>query len=222
MEGLRTDIDEVSEIITDLRLHKNQSSFCNKDYEILVEVCGHSAMYDYVFETDINITAYGLLKLNQLLYQYSPHPENAGKFRQVNNLVVESKFETSEYSEISRQISDLDREVRFLVNNQSTMSITEFISYCARIHHRITVIHPFTDGNGRVSRAFLNWLFRLRGLPPIYIKVEKKNLYYDALAKADLTGEYDALCEVFCREILRSLYELNSKFLVEDSDFDIS
>ena len=213
MEGLEIDLDEVSEIVTDLRLHKQNSVFCNAEYETIIEVCGHSSLYDYIFDSPGKITAYSILRLNQILYQFSPFPEVTGSFRQTNNLVLQSRFETSDYHEISKQIGELDQEVQFLVNNAENISLSEFIDRAVRIHHRMTVIHPFSDGNGRVTRAFLNWLFKLRGLPPVYIKFENKQKYFDALSEADTTKNFNSLVEVFYREILRSMYELNSKFI---------
>lgn len=213
MEGLEIDHDEVSEIVTDLRLHKHNSAFCNSKYKTIIEVCGHSSIYDYIHKTEEKITAFGLLRLNQMLYQFSPYPEGTGSFRQTNAFVLRASFETSDYHEISAQIRDLDQEVQYLVRNLENISLTDFIERSVHIHHRMTVIHPFMDGNGRVSRAFLNWLFRLKGLPPVYIKCEHKQKYFDALSNADMAGDYDPLVEIFYREVLRSMFELNSKFL---------
>ena len=110
------------------------------------------------------------------------------------------------------QITDLDKEVEDCINNIDNLSLTEFIDCVVRIHHKITVIHPFPDGNGRVSRAFLNWMFKLKRIPPVYLKPESKQKYLNALACADRSGDYDPLIEVFYREILRSMYELNEKY----------
>lgn len=48
---------------------------------------------------------------------------------------------------------------------------TEFNSYpvdeqAARLHHRLTWIHPFPNGNGRTSRAMADLYLALRGAPP--------------------------------------------------------
>jgi len=36
----------------------------------------------------------------------------------------------------------------------------------ARLHHRLTVIHPFPNGNGRCSRVFADLYLEQRGRPP--------------------------------------------------------
>lgn len=213
LEGLEIDHDKVSEIVTDLRLKKQESLFCNSDYKTIIEVCGHSSIYDYIFSTEDSISAFSLLRLNKLLYQYSPYPEDTGTFRQTNAIVLGSNFETSDHYDIINQIAELDKEVKNLLLDIRAIPLTDFIDRVVRIHYRITVIHPFPDGNGRVSRAFLNWMFRLKGLPPVYLKHDSKQKYLDALAEADRNGDLRPLTEIFYREILRSMYELNSKFM---------
>jgi Fic family protein len=46
-----------------------------------------------------------------------------------------------------------------------------------RTHHKLTLIHAFSDGNGRTARAFMNVQLVRAGLPPIYIKVEDRSEY---------------------------------------------
>ena len=58
----------------------------------------------------------------------------------------------------------------------------------------------------------LNWLFKLKGLLPVYLKYKNKDKYYDALKEADLNDDYSYLSEVFYREIILSIIQLNTKF----------
>lgn len=79
----------------------------------------------------------------------------------------------------------------------------------SKIHHRLTVIHPFADGNGRCSRAILNWIFRLKGLPPIYIKFPEKEEYYAGLKNVDTEGNWDKLYRILMKETIKSSIQLN-------------
>ena len=85
----------------------------------------------------------------------------------------------------------------------------EVILEAVKIHHRLTVIHPFGDGNGRCSRAILNWIFRLKGLPPIYIKFPEKDEYYEGLKDIDTAGNTDKLFKMLMRETIKSSIQLN-------------
>lgn len=210
LEGLDIEYQTVSEIITDLRLKKQKSEFCKDEYETVIEVAGHVSMYDYICETEDTITSiFTLLSLNRMLYQYAPYPDGSGKTRDSNNLVLGAKFETVDCKEIPNALIELDKQLKSLLDNIESISMSDFVDEALKIHHRITVIHPFHDGNGRTSRVFLNWLFKLKGIPPIYLKAEKKHEYFDALRQADLSNDYKKLREVFYKAIVSSFIELS-------------
>lgn len=208
IEGGKLEKTEVSEIITDLRLHKQESEYCKMELKDVIETAGQSALYDFIFEEEGSISVFSILKLHEILYQYAPYPEAGGKIRDTNNFVTDSKFETCDYGQIATEIYKLDIIVKKLKNNCDKLTIAEFIEESVNIHHRITVIHPFYDGNGRVSRMFLNWLFRLKNLPPVYLKYDRKDDYYKALQSADVDKDFIPLYEVFFNEILKTMIEL--------------
>ncbi|ERJ11085.1 putative adenosine monophosphate-protein transferase aq aa38 [Haloplasma contractile SSD-17B] len=208
IEGGKLEVSEIAEIITDLRLNKQNSKYCKINHQDVVETAGQSALYDYVFQTTDAIDAYSILKLHRKLYQYAPYPESGGVFRQTNNLVTHSNFDTTDYKKIITEVQKVDLDVKMLVSEKDSIPVSEFIERALIIHHRFTVIHPFHDGNGRVSRLFLNWLFRLKGLPPVYLKYKDKERYYEALQKADNENNYEPLKEVFYTEIIRTMIQL--------------
>jgi Fic family protein len=55
----------------------------------------------------------------------------------------------------------------------------------AQLHHGISHIHPFVDGNGRTARLIMNLCLMRHGWPPVRIQPEERLAYYDALAAAD-------------------------------------
>lgn len=209
MEGLELDEEEVAEIVTDLRLNCQNSEYCMEDYEDIIQVAGHAALYDYVLETEDKLTIYKLLDLNKKLFQYAPFPEEAGKTRTDNNLVLGAKFETVDWREVAAELVKLQKPVEDLVRDVDKLSISEYILQVLKIHHRITQIHPFRDGNGRSSRVLLNWMLRKKGLPPIYFKLTEKELYYEALESADKHKSYSKLLRVIIRELFRTIMKEN-------------
>lgn len=53
------------------------------------------------------------------------------------------------------------------------------------LHHELIRIHPFIDGNGRVTRIAENWILMYNLYPPTYIKNKKqKKKYVDALGNS--------------------------------------
>lgn len=68
----------------------------------------------------------------------------------------------------------------------------------AFLHHRFTQIHPFQDGNGRVSRAIASLVFLRSDWFPLVITREQRTEYLDALQNADY-GELQPLIDLFAK-----------------------
>lgn len=210
MEGLDLDDEEVAEIVTDLRMNRQESVYCQENYEDLIQVLGHAELYDYVLSTQDKLTIYKILDINRMLFQFAPFPEGAGKTRTDNNVVLGAKFETVDWTQVAMELYKLQAPIDTLMEQINDITISEYVFECMKIHHRITQIHPFRDGNGRSSRALLNWMLRLKGLPPIYFKTTDKDLYYKALEKADQYGDYTELLRVTIRELYRTITRMMS------------
>lgn len=67
------------------------------------------------------------------------------------------------------------------------------IEIAARFHHRFSDIHPFDDGNGRMSRLLMNLLLMQDHYPPVVIRLSERDIYLAALRRADAREEEDFL-----------------------------
>lgn len=208
MEGLDLDEEEVAEIVTDLRMNLQESVYCKESYEDIIQVVGHAELYDYILVTEDKLTIYKVLDLNKKLFRYAPFPEEAGKTRTDNNLVLGAKFETVDWHDVATELVKLQKPVEDLMRDADQLTISEFVFQALKIHHRITQIHPFRDGNGRSSRALLNWMLREKRLPPIYFKLSEKGSYYSALECADKHGDYTELLRITIRELFRTVIRI--------------
>ena len=210
MEGLNVSIEEASEIVTDLRNNLQNSQYCTEDNEAYLSVAGHYLMYQDIFALPVkdSLNVYDSFKLNKDLFAYYPHPEFGGNPRQNNVVVSGAKFEAVDYHDIFGELAKVDVEVKQFFENKANIKASDYIKHVIRVHHRITVIHPFPEGNGRTSRAFMNVQLVGAGLTPIYIKVEEKKNYIAALEKADTEKDYDDLYECIFKVMLRSHLEL--------------
>jgi len=74
----------------------------------------------------------------------------------------------------------------------------------AVIHHQFVWIHPFSDGNGRVTRLVTNLFFMQEGYPPVVLKQEERNIYYQALHQAD-NGNLSPLATFIAKAMNESL-----------------
>ena len=143
------------------------------------------------------------------MFAYYPHPEFGGNPRQNNVVISGAKFETVDYHDIFNELAKVDQEIKSFFKDKDRMKASDYIKHVVRMHHRITVIHPFPEGNGRTTRAFMNVQLVRAGLTPVYIKVEEKKNYIAALEKADIEKNYDDLYECIFKIMIRSHVELN-------------
>ncbi|ALX48941.1 Fic family protein [Lentibacillus amyloliquefaciens] len=102
----------------------------------------------------------------------------------------------------------------FLIKEQMEQLMNWYENEAGELHpitrgtmlHAIFVgIHPFIDGNGRVSRLLLNLELMKDGFPPIVIKVENRLDYYKALDKAHTQENYDDFIQIVAKETEDSL-----------------
>ncbi len=215
MEGLDVTIEQASEIVTDLRLNMQNSKYCSQkeEDEVNMSIAGHYKMYQEIFAEPIkdSLDVYYMFSLNKYLFSYYPYPEFGGSVRQNNTLVLGAKFETVDYHEIFNELTKVDEEIRFFFAKKLEINMSDYIKHVVRTHHKITVIHPFPEGNGRTSRAFMNVQFVRAGITPIYIRMEDKREYVAALSRADLCGDYDELYEIIFKLVLRSCIDLHKE-----------
>ncbi len=78
------------------------------------------------------------------------------------------------------------------------------LQLAALLHYRFVRIHPFDDGNGRLSRLLMNYALLRNNYPPVVIKSEDKKNYLFALNQAD-TGNLDAFVSYIGEQLIWSL-----------------
>jgi Fic family protein len=88
--------------------------------------------------------------------------------------------------------------------DETTKAAMHPVEIAARFHHRFTDIHPFDDGNGRMSRLLMNLMLMQSGYPPAVIRLSERDQYLAALRRAD-ADEYDDFLAFIAEHVESSL-----------------
>jgi Fic family protein len=122
-----------------------------------------------------------------------------GKYKTKQNHVLTLEGEIHYYCEPIKVQEEMEKLVRLI--NKSDYHPIEL---AAIAHYKLVAIHPFDDGNGRVSRLLMNLILMKEGYLPVIIKQEKREEYYRSLMKAD-KGNTDDFIEIIAEEEKYSL-----------------
>ncbi len=122
----------------------------------------------------------------------------AGRYRQGGVMITGSKHRTPESYEVPKLMQE------FVAWTKMNISKMHPVAFAAQTHHRLVHIHPFTDGNGRTARLFMNLLLMQKGYPMVIILKNDRQKYYRALEKAD-AGKYDDLEKFIAQAVERSM-----------------
>jgi len=198
IEGVKLQDDAIERLLSGLDF----SSFDSRDEQ---EVAGYADLMELIFEsaTDIPLTENAILQLHGVLLKYSPRDEHhRGKYKKLPNNVeafdVDGRsvgiiFETATPFDTPRLMQGLiARTNKALQGNEHhpLLIIALFIV-------RFLAIHPFQDGNGRLSRALTTLLLLRAGYRYVpYSSLERivedsKDDYYLALRRAQATLDED-------------------------------
>jgi len=77
------------------------------------------------------------------------------------------------------------------------------VELAALVHLRFVSTHPFTDGNGRISRIMMNYVLHKHGFPMLNIPYEKGGGYYRALERVHLQKDDTIFLNWFFKRYLK-------------------
>lgn len=103
--------------------------------------------------------------------------EEAGKYRTRNVRITGSARTPLDWSKVIRLMDELIEKINRCKRHP--------VEVAALLHHGFVKIHPFIDGNGRVSRLLNNLYLISHGYPPVVLKKEDRGKYYRFQRAAD-------------------------------------
>ncbi len=182
IEGISTNDTRLEELMNKKSEPKNRNE---------EEIYGYREVLDIIHENyeNIEFTKNNILTLHNRLYSYSEE-SHKGKFKTMDNSIVEtnalgekkvrfqpvSAFETENY--IEKMISAYNEALRLKIPP---------LLLIPTVIHDFLCIHPFADGNGRMSRLltllllYKNGFFVGKYISLEMIIEETKDIYYEKL-----------------------------------------
>lgn len=155
----------------------------NKPMRDVIEAKAHMALFKDMLRKRRDLTLDLVLPWHERLFSLSA-PQIAGKIRDSGVLIKGSKY-TPPYSraEVERGLDGL-----FTWYERSKHVLHPVLLACL-VKFRFVSIHPFADGNGRVSRIIMNYLLHSRGYPMFNITYAARRGYYRALEMANMKDD---------------------------------
>ncbi len=218
IEGIYTTDKRIEEIVTRKIEPKNRNEEEIAGYRDVLTLIHEN--YEYI---DINKNI--ILQLHRDLYKYTGY-SYGGKFKNSQNYIEETdnlgnkriRFMPISPVETPIAVESLCQSYNEIINNESydpliliPIFILDFLS-----------IHPFNDGNGRISRLLtLLLLYKTNYMIGKYISIEKiiedtKDSYYEVLEKSSINwhdnqNDYSYFIEYYLGVLLNAYKELDSR-----------
>lgn len=224
IEGIYTTDKRIKEIVSQKLAPKNKNE---------EEIAGYRDVLTLIHENYnfIDINKNTILQLHKELYKYTSY-NYGGKFKNSQNYIEEInengekkvRFTPLSSFETPIAIEELCKNYNELVNSEACdllvlipIFIFDFVS-----------IHPFNDGNGRMSRLLtLLLLYKADYLVGKYISIEKiieetKDSYYSTLEKSSLNfltceNDYSYFVEYYLGIILNAYKEFDSRITMVEN-----
>ena len=126
-------------------------------------------------------------KVNKILLTDIEDVIYSGRYRFFGVDITGTTYKPPHEKEVNRLMTNL---VKNLKNNDDKLHPFELACF---FHIEFVRIHPFEDGNGRTGRSIMNYILRSKGYPMLFIPIEKRQQYYEAIDKynnGDKKGYY--------------------------------
>lgn len=188
IEGIRTTNTRLKQLVSDKTTPKNRAE---------EEITGYRDVLNVIHENydNIPINANYILQLHKILYSHSPK-SIGGSFKTVQNYISATDVNGHTFTlftplapyETPEAINNLCEQYNMAI---ASCDVDPLILIPIFIHDFLC-IHPFIDGNGRMSRLLTTLLLYKNGyLVGKYISLEakiakNKDRYYDALEQSQI------------------------------------
>ncbi|MFT4244154.1 MAG: Fic family protein [Candidatus Woesearchaeota archaeon] len=169
----------------------------NKDLnDIKLSKTHYKVFFEILQEKEISLKS--ILNWHKKLFQET-YPDISGKIRNHNVKVLSASTVFCHYSKVEEELNEF---FKWYDNNKNNIHP---VRLAALSHLKFVTIHPFSDGNGRISRLLMNYILHKNDYPMLDIDYKKRKQYYDALERANSKLENYQFVDYIAKKYLKQI-----------------
>jgi len=167
----------------------------SKPLEDIKEAEAHKKIFEEMMDYKEDLKLQLMSSWNKTLLEQTK-PDIAGKVRDHQVRIARSKF----VPPLAIEIEYLLREFfKWYNTNKNKIHPVEL---AALVHLKFVTIHPFGDGNGRISRLMMNFVLKKYNFPMLDIPYTKRESYYNALERSNIKNDNSIFVQWLFRRYL--------------------
>ena len=154
----------------------------NKPEWDMIETSNHHKAFIDMMRSKSDLSLKRILVLHKRIFAQTK-PEFAGVTRKKRMIVVGSRSTFPHPSFVPALLK------QFFLWYEKAKNTQNPVELAGLAHFRFVSIHPFADGNGRISRLITNGVLSKNGYPLLNIKFADRHKYYLALEKSQTESD---------------------------------
>lgn len=168
----------------------------NKPMKDVQEAESHRDLFYEILKFKKELTLQVVLDWHWNLFNKTK-PDIAGEIRKYQVGIGGSKFMPPSPVEVYSMLTEFFKWYR---KNKDKLHPIEL---AALAHLRFVTIHPFGDGNGRVTRLVMNFILNRKKYPMLDIPYEGRNSYYNALERSQVKKDEKIFLKWFVKRYVK-------------------
>ena len=174
----------------------------NKPVKDVKEAEGYKEAFYSMLEFNGNLSLKVVDGWHKLMFKNTAD-HIAGKIRQHKIIVTGSRTSFPHSEDVPKMLDDF---FNWFGKESKKLHPVEL---AALAHLKFVSIHPYSDGNGRISRLFANYALKKHGYPMVNIKFGDRMAYYKSLEASQVNEKP----KYFVRYFLKRYIKYNNKYL---------
>ncbi|OYU55365.1 MAG: hypothetical protein CFE25_10515 [Chitinophagaceae bacterium BSSC1] len=229
MEGNTLTIDETRSVMV------GNITVGGKPIKDILEIKGHDQVITKIIalgKAENRLSEERILEIHKaIMYEDDENIKSKiGIWKKEINYIINyrnERFDFLDPSDVKEAMHTLLNQTNAAIDsiNFKKDNILHPVDIALKFHLDYISIHPFYDGNGRTARILTNLILISFGYPPIWIKTNEREIYYQYLGDIQCYGgDTELFYEFMADKILRSqkiiLDAISGKEIQEPDDLD--